>query len=198
MLRRRVRRSFLFAAVGFIALGATGLAHQDYAAYGETALAHYGYIAFFMAQGLLYAAAWFTTKTPSPYRSNWAVGASLVTLAWAGYRLWLHHADVLDARVPLVGLVIAAAGLYVFLPGGAPPKPESADTAKDIPVLIPTKPRELEPAPQQFSPRMAPSAPTAVAPSIATLRGASPQIDPNAPWDPLQFIRTPETLQKLR
>jgi hypothetical protein len=126
LLRRRVRRSFLFAAVGFLVIGLLDLTRQDYAAYGISPVHHFGFIAFCLLQGGIYAAAWFTTKMPSPYRNNWAVAGSLFTLAWAGFDLWLHHTDIMAARGGIAGLILAIAGLYVFGQGGSSVRSESA------------------------------------------------------------------------
>ena len=126
LLRRRVRVSFLLAAIGFLVVGITSCIHDDFAAQDITAFQHYSDIALYFAQGALYLTAFFDTRTPSPYRSNVATGASLVTLLSSACNLWQHHAGILDARRGLVLLLIAAAGLYVFAQGGSPAKESPA------------------------------------------------------------------------
>src|SRR5579884_3612656 len=148
LLRRRVRRSFLFAAIGFLIVGFADITRQDYADYGISPLHHFGFIAFCLVQGAIYAAAWFTTRNPSPYRSNWAVVGSLFTLAWAGYSLWLHHTDILGARAGLVGVILAVAGLYVFGQGGSPAKP-AAETSTPAQVRPPAQADSSLPASYQ-------------------------------------------------
>jgi len=112
--------SFLLAAVGFLVAGVISGTYGS--AQGTTAFQHYGNVGLYFAQGALYLAAFFATRTPSPYRSNVATGASLVTLLSSGCNLWQHHAGILDARRGLVLFLIAAAGLYVFAQGGSPSK----------------------------------------------------------------------------
>ncbi len=202
ILRRRVRRSFLFAAIGFLIIGIADMAQGNYADHGVSALHHFGFIAFCLAQGSLYAAAWFTTRTPSPYRNNWAVAASVFTLAYSAYDLWLKHADILNARGGLIGLVLAIAGLYVFASGGSPagsnaesnPEPDAkpslaaqqAAAAASEGVVSRRPPDEPRVAARAFR------IPTdATASSAALAAAAASPDDPNENrWDPVSFIRT--------
>lgn len=215
LLRRRVRRSFLFAAIGFLVIGFADITRQDYADYGISALHHFGFIAFCLVQGAIYAAAWFSTKTPSPYRNDWAVVGSLFTLAWAGYDLWLNHADILGARGGLVGVILAVAGLYVFGQGGAPPKPTaeasaqgsgqpapSASTDSAVPAsyqtgFIPPTERVTRvykiPAERLRPATDVPVDSTGVALSASSddiaAAATSPDIPRQPQWDPVSFIR---------
>lgn len=204
MLRRRVRRSFLFAALGFLIVGFADITRQDYADYGISPLHHFGFIAFCLVQGAIYAAAWFTTKAPSPYRNNWAVIGSLLTLAWAGYDLWLNHTDILRARGGLVGLVLAIAGLYVFGQGGSPAKPSAETTASTQAAA--TAPADSAP-PASYQTGFVPPAervtrvykiPAERSRPAADLSASSDEIanaaaSPEAPtpprWDPVSLIR---------
>jgi hypothetical protein len=202
ILRRRVRRSFLFAAIGFLILGFADLARQDYADYGITPLHHFGFIGFCIVQGAIYAAAWFTTRTPSPYRNNWAVIGSLFTLAWAGYDLWLHHTDILAARGGLVGLILAIAGLYVFGQGGSAAKtvaevagsvqPASSAPADSTPPtsyqtgFIPPGERIMRSYKIPAEGSKIPAEGSASSPEIAA--AAENRNTPR--WDPVSFIRS--------
>jgi len=123
LLRRRVRMSFLLAAVGFLVAGAISATYGS--AQSTSAFEHYTDVGLYFAQGTLYLAAFFATRIPSPYRSNVATGASLVTLLDSVCALWQHHAGILDARRGLILFFIAAAGLYVFGQGGSPAKADS-------------------------------------------------------------------------
>ncbi|HXE06664.1 MAG TPA: hypothetical protein VN612_02125 [Acidobacteriaceae bacterium] len=197
LLRRRVRRSFLFATIGFLILGLLDLTRQDYAAHGISTLHHFGFVVFCLAQGGIYAAAWFTTKKPSPYRNNWALLGSLLTLAWAGFDLWLHHADILAARGGIVGLILAVAGLYVFGQGGAPPRSASqADTSSE------TTPPPLEPAlqasyqagfvtPDERITRVyrVPATEGSASSAAIAAAAASPEAPIAPAWDPVRLIR---------
>jgi hypothetical protein len=203
ILRRRVRRSFLFAAIGFLILGFADIARQDYADRGISPVHHFGFIAFCLIQGTIYAAAWFTTKSPSTYRNNWAVAGSLFTLAYAGYDLWLNHADIMDARGGLIGLVLAIAGLYVFAPGGSPAKleseskPQSKAESKPVTQQPPTPqgvttkrpPNEPRVPARTYRIPVDSSAPSASSPTLAA--AAVSAQDPNdSRWDPLSAIRS--------
>jgi hypothetical protein len=152
--------------------------------------------------------AWFTTKTPSPYRNNWAVAGSLLTLVFAGISLWGHHADIYDARRGLIGLAIALAGLYVFGQGGSPAKSEApADgvlPSHAAPALAqPTG--SMQPAaafipPSERKPARAYRIPAeGSASSIALANAAEDPSDPNQTrWDPISFIRSATPPEKSR
>jgi hypothetical protein len=155
---------------------------------------------------VLYGAAYLTTWTPSPYRNNWAVAASSLSLVWGLFLAVVIYRMMpgnLRAEVPaLLIILVSAGGLYLYAPGGSPPEPESATEpaapARSIQSIQPN------PATPSFPARKIPTTPTALAPSLAA--ASSPELaaaaaspgDPSAPWDPLAFIRTPETLQKVR
>jgi len=216
ILRRRVRSSFLFAAIGFLVIGIADIAHQNFAHFGVSALRHYGFIAFCLAQGSLYAAAWFTTRTPSPYRNDWAVAASVFTLAYSAYDLWLNHADILNARGGLIGLVLAIAGLYVFASGGAPAdsKAESEFNAVPEAKLSLAASQHASAAPSEgVASRRSPDQPrvavrafrvpadasASTASSTALAAAAASPHDPNENrWDPVSFIRTAAPLPASR
>ena len=197
LLRRRVRRSFLFAAIGFLVIGLLDLTRQDYAAYGISPVHHFGFIAFCLLQGGIYAAAWFTTKKPSPYRNNWAVAGSLFTLAWAGFDLWLHHTDIMAARGGIVGLILAIAGLYVFGQGGAISK-SASDSAASSGTATPATVEPPLPAPHHTGfvtpdERITrvyriPAEGSASSAAIAAA-AASPATPARPEWDPVRLIR---------
>jgi len=208
LLRRRVRRSFLFAAIGFLVIGLLDVTRQDYANYGISSVHHFGFIAFCLLQGGIYAAAWFTTKKPSPYRNNWAVAGSLFTLAWAGFDLWLHHSDVMAARGGIIGLILAIAGLYVFGQGGEAPRPEpaaivptseqqSASARLSEAIVSGPGPAVAPPAGRIARVYKVPAQGSASSPAIAAsasspaLAAAANSLEaPAEPrWDPLSFIR---------
>lgn len=202
IIRRRVRSTYLWGAICFIGIVVIGAAHPEAAA--DHSL---GYSLVLTASALLavlYGAAWYTTRKPSPYRNNWAVAASGLSLIWGivmAYAIYRKLPDNPRAEIPaVIAIVVSCAGLYLYAPGGSPSKPESvtksaapAKSERPIPATEPPVRRSF-------------SAPTAIAPSIAAASASSPEFaaaaaapaDPNAPWDPLQFMRTPETLQKLR
>jgi hypothetical protein len=198
ILRRRVRRAFLFAAVTFIGIAGLAISRADVAA------ATYGAVPFAAVTsgcavlGVLYGMAWYTTRQPSEYRNNWAVAASGLSLVWGLVLAWaafrFRPGDFAYAMPGVMTVLTGAAGLYLYAPGGSPEKPESANTAagKATGGFVPPPPSGRKPS----------SAPAAVAPSMAAMRSSSPEIvaamEPSAAWDPLMALRTPETMKKLR
>jgi len=203
ILRRRVRSAFRWGAVSFIAIFILGLARPEFAdTYGSTI--YYLVLAGSALLGVLYGAAWLTTRKPSPYRNNWAVAASSLSLIWGvvmACAIYRFMPDNLRAEIgALITIAIGGAGLYLYVPGGSPSNPDSATQT-----AAPAKPQAPVPTPQP-SVRRPSSAPTAIAPSMAAVTASSPELAtaaaaPAAPgetWDPLQFMRSPETLQKLR
>jgi hypothetical protein len=199
ILRRRVRRAFLYAAVTFIGLAGLGISRAG------VAVATYGAVPFAAITfgcallGLLYGMAWYTTRQPSEYRNNWAVAASGLSLLWGMVLVWaafrFRPGDFAYAMPGVLSVLTGGTGLYLYAPGGSPDKPESAESTapgKATTGFVPPPRSGLKPS----------SAPTAVAPSMAAMRGSSPEIaaamEPSAAWDPLMALRTPETLKKLR
>jgi hypothetical protein len=204
ILRRRVRSAFLLGAVTFIGLVAISVIHPEYAViYG--AASYYGLLLISALLAVLYGGAWLTTRKPSPYRNNWAVGASSLSLLWGffvAYAIYRIMPGRIEAEIPaIITILVGATGLYLYGPGGSPEKPKSVENFD-----LPTKKREEDRATSVLSERRSMSAPTAVAPSVAALRASSPELamaaeSPEAldgPRDPLAFIRTRETLEKLR
>ena len=199
ILRRRVRRAFLYAAVTFICVAGLSVSRAD-ALVGIYGAGLFGAVTFGCALlGTLYGMAWYTTRQPSPYRNNWAVAASGLSLIWgiviafAAFRF--RRGDFVYMLPGIMTVLTGAAGLYLYAPGGSPEKPESANITAQVQTasaFVPTPPSGRKPS----------VAPTAVAPSMMAMRGSSPEIAaavvPNAAWDPLMALRTPETLKKLR
>ena len=149
--------------------------------------------------GLLYGMAWYTTRQPSEYRNNWAVAASGLSLIWgvvlAAAAFALRRGDFAYMIPGVMTVVTGGAGLYLYAPGGSPEKPDSAVAslqAHTVNTFAPPPPSGRKPS----------SAAPAIAPSVAAMRGSSPEIvaamEPNAAWDPLMALRTPDTLKKLR
>ena len=198
ILRRRVRRAFLYAAVTFIVLAGLLISRAS------VSVERWGAVPFAAATfgcallGLLYGMAWYTTRQPSEYRNNWAVAASGLSLIWglvmAAAAFRLRPGDFAYAIPGIATLLTGGAGLYLYAPGGSPYQPGVADGAvtKSTTGFVPPPASGRRPS----------TLPTAVAPSIAALRGSSPEIvasmEPNAAWDPLMALRTPETVKKLR
>lgn len=198
-LRRRVRRAFLYAAVSFIAVAVLGISRSD--ALLETLRpAQFAFgMGLSILLGGLYGMAWYTTRQPSEYRNNWAVAASSLSLIWGiglvVIAFQLRPGDVFYMIPGTVTVLTAAAGLYLYAPGGSPEKPESPVATAQLEAaktFVPPPPSGRKPS----------SAAPALAPSVAAMRGSSPEIvaamEPNAAWDPLMALRTPETLKKLR
>jgi hypothetical protein len=202
IIRRRVRSTYLWGAICFAGIVVIGAGHPKFAATHPVAC--YLVLAASALVAVLYGAAWYTTRKPSPYRNNWAVAASSLSLIWGiamGYAIYLKVPDNPRAEIPaVIAILVSCAGLYLYAPGGSPSKPESA-----VSFAAPAGSDESIPAPQPPVHRVF-SAPTPIAPSLAAASASSPEFaaaaarpdDPNAPWDPLQFLRTPETLEKLR
>lgn len=198
ILRRRVRRAFLFAAVTFIGAAALGISRAD------VLVERHGPVRFAIVilgsalLGGLYGMAWYTTRKPSEYRNNWAVAASGLSLIWGVVLAWaafqFRPGDFAYMVPGIMTVLTGAAGLYLYAPGGSPEKPESpiAWQAEAAKTFVPPPPSGRKPS----------SAAPAMAPSVAAMRGSSPEIvaamEPNAAWDPLMALRTPETLKKLR
>jgi hypothetical protein len=204
IIRRRVRSAFLWGAISFIGVVVVGVTHPDLAATHGSA-AYYMVMSVSALLAGLYGAAWYTTQKPSPYRNNWAVAASSLSLIWGvimAYAMFRLFPSSPRAEIPaVITILVGGAGLYLYAPGGSPAKPESATKA-----AASAKSEEFAPAPQATVERRAFAAPTAIASSLATVSASSPELataaagpaGPSAPWDPLQFIRVPETLDKMR
>ena len=199
ILRRRVRRAFLFAAVTFIGAAGLGISRADVLveAHGPVRFAVVMFGCTLL--GLLYGMAWYTTRQPSEYRNNWAVAASGLSLVWGAVLAWaafqFRPGDFAYMVPGIMTVLTGASGLYLYAPGGSPEKPGSAVSstqAQTATGFVPPPPSGRKPS----------SAPAAVAPSVAVMRGSSPEIvaamEPSAAWDPLMALRTPETLKKLR
>ncbi|HEY4380423.1 MAG TPA: hypothetical protein VGN01_08770 [Acidobacteriaceae bacterium] len=199
-----MRSAFLLGAVTFIGLVVISLNHPVYAAiYGP--VPYYGMLFGSGLLAVLYGAAWLTTRKPSPYRNNWAVAASSLSLLWGLFMAFAVHQlmpERPDVEIPaVITIMVSISGLYLYAPGGSPGPSESAKEAAASVVA-----KEEAPVPRVRVERRPMSEPTALAPSVAALRASSPEFaaaaaspeDPNAPQDPLSFIRTHETLQRLR
>jgi hypothetical protein len=196
-LRRRVRRAFLVEAVTFIVILVIAMTHPDLETRYGTGL-YYGASVAAVVLALLYGMAWYTTRQPSPYRNNWAVCASGLSLICGVMMIWgVTHfeAGSLSFSTPgLLAVLTGGAGLFLYAPGGSPAKADAntAAPSESKKAFVPPPPSGRKPS----------SAPTAVAPSVAALRGSSPEVaaavEPNAAWDPLMALRTAETLKKLR
>jgi hypothetical protein len=166
---------------------------------------YYGVLTGSALLAVLYTAAVLTTGKPSPYRNNWAVAASSLSIILGLLQsIYLHTMMPGHLRAELYALIailVGSGGLYFYAPGGSPPQPESA-AKPEAPARSIQSVQSAAPA-VSFPARKIPMTPTAVAPSLAA---SSPELaaaaalpgDPNAPWDPLAFIRSPETLQKVR
>lgn len=203
IIRRRVRAAFLWAAISFIAVVVIAAGHPELAEkYNSTVYSLVLSVSALLA--VLYGAAWLTTRKPSPYRNNWAVAASSLSLIWGiglACAIYQYKPGNPRAEIPaLITIVVSCAGLFLYAPGGSPSEPESATNS-----AAPAKSPESAPAPQP-SVRRAFSAPTAIAPSMAAASASSSELataaagpsDPDAPWDPLKFMRSPEIMDKLR
>ncbi|HKO20904.1 MAG TPA: hypothetical protein VJU82_18675 [Acidobacteriaceae bacterium] len=199
MLRRRVRRAFLFAAVTFIGAAALGISRADVLVERHGPVQFAGVMFGCALLGLLYGMAWYTTRQPSEYRNNWAVAASGLSLIWGVVLVWaglqFRPGDFAYMIPGVMTVLTGGAGLYLYAPGGSPEKLESAVAtvqAQTAKTFVPPPPSGRKPS----------SAAPAVAPSVAAMRGSSPEIvaamEPNASWDPLMALRTPDTLKKLR
>jgi hypothetical protein len=196
-LRRRVRRAFLVEAVTFIVIFLIAMTHPDLETRYGTGL-YYGASVAAAVLALLYGMAWYSTRKPSPYRNNWAVCASGLSLVCGVVMIWgVTHfaAGSLSFSTPgLMAVLTGGAGLFLYAPGGSPAKADSNAAA----------PSEMKKAfvPPPPSGRKPSSTPTAVAPSMAALRGSSAvvaaAVEPSAAWDPLMALRSQETLKKLR
>jgi hypothetical protein len=203
ILRRRVRSAFLLGTITFVGLIVVSVSHPELAE-NYNPIAFYGVLFVSAVLAVLFGAAWLTTRKPSSYRNNWAVAASSLSLLWGAflaYAIFRIMPGRLEAEIPaLATCLVGAAGLYLYAPGGSPAKPESATKS-----TAPAKSVEPDYAPSALLPvRVPASTPTALAPSLAAASSselaaaaASPR-DPNAPWDPLAFMRTPEILEKVR
>jgi hypothetical protein len=202
IIRRRVRATYLWGAICFVGIVVIGAGHPEAAA--THPVAFYLVLSASALLAVLYGAAWYTTRKPSTYRNNWAVAASSLSLIWAvvmAYAIYQRFPDNPRAEIPaVIAILVSCGGLYLYAPGGSPSKPESA-----IASIAPAKSEATFPVPQPPVHRIF-SAPTPIAPSLAAPSASSPEIaaaaagaaGPNAPWDPLQFLRSPETLEKLR
>ena len=205
ILRRRVRKVFLVATLCFAGIVVRLVQQPEYAElHGEAR--YYAVLTVSALLAVLYGAAWLTTRKPSPYRNNWAVAASSLSLVWGIFFAFVIYrmmpGDLGFEVPPLIIILVSAAGLYLYAPGGSPNKPESAAEpaapTRSVQSIQPAEPAMSLPA------RKIPTTPTASAPSLAA--ASSPELaaaaaspgDPNTQWDPLAFIRTPETLQKVR
>lgn len=204
ILRKRVRKAFLVTSWVF-AYGVYVLVrHPEWAElHGE--LRYYGLMTAFALLAVLYTAAVLATSKPSPYRNNWAVAASGLSLilgvAQGAYFYTRMPGNLRGELSSLIAILTGAAGLYFYAPGGSPPKEESADEPATSAIAVASS--QANPAPSSLPGRAIPTTPTALAPSLAA---SSPELaaaaaspgDPNVPWDPLAFIRTPEIMQKVR
>jgi len=203
-LRRRVRYAFLGTSWVLAYYVFVLVKHPEWAElHGE--VRYYGLLTACVLLAVLYTAAVLTTGKPSPYRNNWAVAASSLSSALGFFQAYFYRSRPDNLRAELSSLVVillGGAGLYFYAPGGSPPEPEAtAETAAPAKSILPIQP---VPPSASFPVRKIPTTPTALAPSLAA--ASSPELaaaaaspgDPNAQWDPLAFIRTPETLQKVR
>jgi hypothetical protein len=201
-LRRQVRKAFLGTSWVLAYFVYVLIKHPEWAVlHGE--VRYYGLLTACALLALLYTAAVLTTSKPSPYRNNWAVAASSLSLILGFFQAYLYRTSPDNLRAELSSLVVillGVAGLYFYAPGGSPSESEAAD--KPVASAESIQP-DLEPSAPLIV-RKPSSTPTEIAPSL--LMASSPELaaaaaspaDPNAPWDPLAFIRTPETLQKVR
>jgi len=207
ILRRRVRSTYLWGAIVFVGFIAGCVKHPEFAdIYGSGV--YYGALSVSALLAVLYGAAWLTTRKPSPYRNNWAVGASSLSLVWGmflAFALYQLMPGRIEAEIPaLITILVSGAGIYLYAPGGTPAKPELASEADTAAAAAKYVDLALPPMPP--SGRKPSVAPTPIAPSLAALSASSPEMaaaaaapgDSNAPWDPLSFIRTADTLQKMR
>jgi hypothetical protein len=204
ILRRRVRKAFLGTSLVLAYYVFVLVKHPEWAElHGE--VRYYGLLTVCVLLAVLYTAAFHTTSEPSPYRNNWAVAASSLSIVLGFFQAYFYRSRTDNLRAELgslVAILMGSAGLYLYAPGGSPPEPESA-----VQPAAPVRPiQSIQPAPAAASlpPRKISTTPTPLAPSLAA--ASSPELaaaaaspgDPNAQWDPLAFIRTPETLQKVR
>jgi predicted small integral membrane protein len=205
ILRRLVRYGFFVTTVTFAGFVVWLVKHPEFAAsHGE--VRYYALLIGDSLLAVLYGAAYITTWKPSPYRNNWAVAASSLSLIYSivlAVIIYRFMPGDIRAETPaLIVILLGAGGLYLYGRGGSPLKPESAiqpvAPARSIQSIAPAGATEWLPA------RKIPTTPTPVAPSLVA--ASSPEFaaaaaspgDPNAAWDPLVFLRTPETFQKLR
>jgi hypothetical protein len=202
ILRRVVRSAFFVSALTFVGFVVGLVKHPEFAAlHGEAR--YYVALTSNALLAVLYGAAYLTTWRPSPYRNNWAVAASSLSLMFSLFLAVVVYrampGDLRPETPVLIIILVSAGGLYFYVPGGSRPKPESAaQHSARARSIQPVSPAVSRPA------RTIPTTATAVAPSLAA--ASSPELaaaaaspgDPNAPWDPLAFVRTPESLQKFR
>jgi hypothetical protein len=201
ILRRQVRKAFLGTSWVLAYFVFVLVKHPEWAElHGE--VRYYGLLLACALLAVLYTAAVLTTSKPSPYRNNWAVAASSLSLILGFFQAYFFRSRPDNLRAELSSLVVillGGAGLYFYAPGGSPAKPESEDQSAN-----PAGSTQSTMETVSFPVRKIPTTPTALAPSLAA--ASSPELaaaassprDPNAPWDPLAFMRTPEILEKIR
>src|SRR5882757_9351803 len=122
ILRRRIRGFFALQAILlFVALGISLVSPFR----GDDALSpldHYAWRLAYLGFALVFVKAWWTTRTPSPYRNLWAIAASCISLGGGLYFAWQGWASAALVSRGSVTSIIGVADLVIFLRGGAPPQ----------------------------------------------------------------------------
>src|ERR1700761_4704114 len=87
-IRRRVRSFFALQAALLLFVLIQSFVRP---VHPHNAPRYYACLAAYLLFALVFAAAWWTTRKPSPYRNLWASAASLVSIAVGVYFQWLGH-----------------------------------------------------------------------------------------------------------